>query len=500
MAAGSPFIIPPTYEIVMPNGVHENAGALISQYNSNPSTFAQFAAADLAVRPGSSGGGTTAAGVAGFTQNVSQALGQVSGPFLANLETQLLDLLKAKVAQLQAQVAANAAGTGTGTAPANLGSSAGSQSPAPAPLTLEVDPTTRNIGSAGSVVYAVIVHSDFGLNNPVTLSVSGLPKGATGFFSPDQVSSNEGKSTLTVNITAAAAVDLYTLRVTGTLGDGSQKSTSFSIAIGATKNLDPTGGIVTPPAGTAVFGPGAPGLPLAVTPPGTVPPVPVNPGTSGGSQSFPLLANGSRDITVNVGDTIRYTWAATTPSATSSYTMDFGTDTCYTPPRIRQVSYPWIISTTNGQMTDTVQPCQAGVTYTVNFITIDASGNKLASQNIIRVNPASHTQTSLVPVTSTFSFTLPSTAAGSQSRTVVFNVPSGQSIPYLATTSASWLSTPASGTATLGTSAFAFITLSSSAASLSPGTYTGTVTFSPDPISSFTFPAQSVSVTLMVNP
>ena len=67
-----------------------------------------------------------------------------------------------------------------------------------------------------SITYAVTSTPSAGFVSPVTLSVTGLPTGATASFSPTSFSTGSGTSTLTVTTTASVAAGLYPLTVTGT--------------------------------------------------------------------------------------------------------------------------------------------------------------------------------------------------------------------------------------------------------------------------------------------
>ena len=91
--------------------------------------------------------------------------------------------------------------------------------------------------SPGSVVarrnsnasYSVTVTPSNGFNNSVTLSVSGIPSGATASFSPNPIAGGSGSSTLSVS-TGSAATGTYTLTITGA-GGGSTHQTTVSLKI-----------------------------------------------------------------------------------------------------------------------------------------------------------------------------------------------------------------------------------------------------------------------------
>jgi hypothetical protein len=61
----------------------------------------------------------------------------------------------------------------------------------------------------------------FGFNGSVTLSISGLPSGASDTFGPPTIANSSGISVLTISTTASAAPGTYSLRVQRNRGIGS---------------------------------------------------------------------------------------------------------------------------------------------------------------------------------------------------------------------------------------------------------------------------------------
>jgi hypothetical protein len=102
-----------------------------------------------------------------------------------------------------------------------------------------------------------------------------------------------------------------------------------------------------------------------------------------------LTANGSKDITVNVGDPITYTWFTDASKAESSVIMDYGKADSCPGGRLATLYYPWEVFTTSGTYTKNVLPCQAGTTYTINFIGLYGTNNtyRSSSQVVVRVKP-----------------------------------------------------------------------------------------------------------------
>jgi subtilisin-like proprotein convertase family protein len=91
--------------------------------------------------------------------------------------------------------------------------------------TLGTTPTTVSICQPNNATFTVNVGSIGGYNSPVTLSVSGVPAGATSSFSVNPVTP-VGTSVLTINNTGAAAPGTYTLTITGNSAAGTKTTTA----------------------------------------------------------------------------------------------------------------------------------------------------------------------------------------------------------------------------------------------------------------------------------
>src|SRR5204862_162567 len=86
---------------------------------------------------------------------------------------------------------------------------------APSDFTLSASPTSRTVTQGGSTSYAVTISPTGGFTDPVTLSVSGLPSGATGSFAPNPATAS---STLSVTTSPITLPGTYTLTITGVSG------------------------------------------------------------------------------------------------------------------------------------------------------------------------------------------------------------------------------------------------------------------------------------------
>jgi hypothetical protein len=84
----------------------------------------------------------------------------------------------------------------------------------------------------GSETYGVTVTALAGFTDPVALSVSGLPAGATGTFSPDSVTLESGSATSTLVVTTGATTPAgtYTLTITAT-GGGLTHTRTVSLTV-----------------------------------------------------------------------------------------------------------------------------------------------------------------------------------------------------------------------------------------------------------------------------
>jgi uncharacterized membrane protein len=80
---------------------------------------------------------------------------------------------------------------------------------------LAASPSSQTILQGATTTYGVTVNPLVGFNSQVTLSVSGLPTGATGSFSPNPTTSS---STLSVTGSATTPIGSYTLTITGVSG------------------------------------------------------------------------------------------------------------------------------------------------------------------------------------------------------------------------------------------------------------------------------------------
>ncbi|MDQ1442945.1 MAG: hypothetical protein QOG97_3173, partial [Acidimicrobiaceae bacterium] len=97
-------------------------------------------------------------------------------------------------------------------------------------FSIAVSPAGATVAPGGTATATVSTAVTSGSPGTVSLSVSGLPGGATAGFSPSSVAAG-GSSTLTVGTSAATPVGTYSVVVTGVEGTASHTST-FTLAVG----------------------------------------------------------------------------------------------------------------------------------------------------------------------------------------------------------------------------------------------------------------------------
>ena len=84
-------------------------------------------------------------------------------------------------------------------------------------FTVTASPATQSVVQGTGTTYTATITAVNGFNGAVSLSVNGLPTGATGTFNPTSVTGS-GTSTLTVTTLATTPNGTYTLTITGTSG------------------------------------------------------------------------------------------------------------------------------------------------------------------------------------------------------------------------------------------------------------------------------------------
>ena len=84
-------------------------------------------------------------------------------------------------------------------------------------FSLSATPASQSVNQGGTANYTVTVNAVGGFADPVTLSVSGLPTGASATFAPTSVTGS-GSSTLSISTVASTPAGSYLLTISGTDG------------------------------------------------------------------------------------------------------------------------------------------------------------------------------------------------------------------------------------------------------------------------------------------
>ncbi len=92
-------------------------------------------------------------------------------------------------------------------------------------FTLAVSPSSQTVTAGNGTTYTATTTALNGFSDSVSLSVSGLPSGASGSFNPTSISGG-GSSTLSISTTTGTTPGTYTLTITGTDGNLSHSTTT----------------------------------------------------------------------------------------------------------------------------------------------------------------------------------------------------------------------------------------------------------------------------------
>ena len=93
-------------------------------------------------------------------------------------------------------------------------------------FTLSASPSTQTVTAGSNTSYTISVAPLNGFTGTVSLTVSGLPTGASGTFNPSSIGGGSGSSTLSISTTSSTAAGTYTLTVMGTSGSLTEKTTA----------------------------------------------------------------------------------------------------------------------------------------------------------------------------------------------------------------------------------------------------------------------------------
>jgi hypothetical protein len=108
-------------------------------------------------------------------------------------------------------------------------------------FSVEATPPSQAVVRGASVTFVATLAALNGFAEPVTLSASGLPSGATASFSPATLAGGAGSSTLTINTTASTTLGNFPLTITGTSASLTRASgVTLSVSSGVAGTLSGT--------------------------------------------------------------------------------------------------------------------------------------------------------------------------------------------------------------------------------------------------------------------
>ncbi len=99
-------------------------------------------------------------------------------------------------------------------------------------FSISASPATQGVVQGSSTMYTVSTQVASGVARTVSLSLGGLPAGATGTFSPAALTAGNS-SLLTVATTAATATGTFTLTITGQYASGPTHATTVALSVTA---------------------------------------------------------------------------------------------------------------------------------------------------------------------------------------------------------------------------------------------------------------------------
>src|SRR5579859_3389744 len=198
-------------------------------------------------------------------------------------------------------------------------------------FSLTASPSSQTISAGGSTSYTASVSPINGFTGSISLSLSGLPSGATGSFSSSTISGGTGSSTLNVSTSGSTAAGNYTLTITGTSGSTSHTAT-VTLSVNAqqdfTLSANPTSltvnagssGSSTVSVGVVNGFSGAVALSVSGTPAGVTATLSSSSVNAPGSATLTISASGSAAASTSTL-TITGTSGSTTHTATVNLTV-----------------------------------------------------------------------------------------------------------------------------------------------------------------------------------
>lgn len=202
------------------------------------------------IAPGSSASFTVATAVtSGSAQAISLSASGLPSGVTAAFSPASVTAGGSATLTLSASSSASGSGTVAVTGSAASGTHSASVSvsvstPVGNDFSIAMSPASATVAPGSSASFTVATAVTSGSAETIGLSVSGLPSGVTGSFSPASVSSGQS-ATLTVAANSSAAAGSATLTVTGAASSGSHTaSAGLTVGGGAGAGIGPNGGSV----------------------------------------------------------------------------------------------------------------------------------------------------------------------------------------------------------------------------------------------------------------
>jgi len=237
-------------------------------------------------------------------------------------------------------------------------------------FTIAASPSSQSVLRGNSTTYNVTT-SAIGTAQTVSLSVSGLPAGATGTFSPTSVTAG-GSSTLSVTTSTSTVAGTYTLTITGSYPGGTPThSTSvqlvvtnpvtndFSISASPGSLTIAQGSSGTSTISTAVISGSAESISLSVSgvPAGVTASLSPTTVTAGGSSTLTVTVSSSA-ATGSSTLTIQGTAPSATHSTSVSLTVTAPASQLLLNPGFESGNVSWV--TTSGVISNSGRPAHSG--------------------------------------------------------------------------------------------------------------------------------------------
>ncbi len=276
----------------------------------------------------------------------------------------------------------------------------------PPDFSIAGSPSSQTVIRGSNTTYGITITPSASFTNSVTLSVAGLPAGATGAFAPNPATTT---STLTVTTSSTTPAGSYTLTLTG-VGGGLTRTTTVTLVV----NLPPDFSLSGSPSSQSVIHGGSTSYGITITPSG---------GFSGqvtlSVAGLPTGATGSFDTNpATTSSSLSVTTATTTPAG--SYTLTItgvSGSLTHTATVTLVVSVPPDFSLSGSPASQTVVQGKS-INYTVTItpvggfagqVTLSVAGLPTGATPTFSVNPATTTSTlsvATLATTPTGSYTL----------------------------------------------------------------------------------------------